>query len=210
MVALYNAAERKKTSDSTNTSEDVQTQSFYTRAFAELVAFIDDSITENHDQNTLPVFRLSNLRKLHSDRLLPLGVLCPYVHLTRLKDRIVANFPELKAFTEGRDILLISNDDIGIALRKACESNTDDDALTLSRAARIVRKQMMSPQTKFNGSFLPNCQAEAILHSLATPVAILLYGPNITEQAVARQSQAFLSISQLLCSTAGNIGKTFK
>lgn len=198
LVALYNAAERKKTTDSTNTSEDVDKQNHYARAFAELLSFIDDSITENHDQNTSPVFRLSDLRKLYSDRLLQLGVSCPYVHSTRLKDRILANFPELKAFKEGRDILLISNDDIGVALRKACESDADDDALTLSRAARIVRKDIMNSQIKFNGSFLPNCQAEAIPHSLATLVAMLLYGPNITEQAVARQNQAFLSISQLL------------
>ena len=93
---------------------------------------------------------------------------------------------------------MISNDDIGIALCKAFESDADDDALTLSRSARIVRKQMTNSQTKFNGSFPPNCQAEAIPHSLATLVTMLLYGPNITEQAVARQSQAFLSISQLL------------
>ena len=34
----------------------------------------------------------------------------------------------------------MSNDDVGTALRQACENDADDDAYVLARPARIVRK----------------------------------------------------------------------
>ena len=66
------------------------------------------------------MFKLSNLVQLYKDRLVQLKVISPSVHSTRLKDQILAHFPELQAFKEGHDILLMSNKDIGFALRKVC------------------------------------------------------------------------------------------
>ena len=67
------------------------------------------------------------------------------MHSTRLKDRILASFPELQAFKDGRDIVLTSNEDIGAALRQACQNDVDNDAYILAQAARIVRKDFMVP-----------------------------------------------------------------
>lgn len=82
------------------------------------------------------------------------------MHSTRLKDRILATFPELQAFKDGRDILLSSNEDVGTALRQACENDVDNDAYILAQAARIVRREIMNITTKFDGTFSANCQVE--------------------------------------------------
>ncbi len=97
LVALYNAADRVKTSEQTDNTNEVH----YARAFAELVAFIEDTLTDREECS--PVFKLSGLVQLYRERLVQLGVSSPRVHSTRLKDRIIASFPELQAFKDGRD-----------------------------------------------------------------------------------------------------------
>ena len=85
------------------------------------------------EKNKLQFFKLSDLVTLYTNRLTQLTT-C--VHSTKIKEQILAMFPELQAFKEGRDVLLMSNDDVGIALRQACENDTDDDdAYVLARAA---------------------------------------------------------------------------
>ncbi len=79
LVALYNAAERMKS----NIQEDRTIEMYYARAFAELVAFIDDTFS---DKEHRPVFKLPDLAGLYRDRLTQLGVTSPNVHSTRLKD----------------------------------------------------------------------------------------------------------------------------
>ena len=132
LVALYNAADRVKTSEQT---ESRTTESHYARAFAELVAFIDDTLTDKEECS--PVFKLSELVHLYRERLVQLGV--SSVHSTRLKDRILVSFPELQAFKDGRDVLLASNEGIGSALRQACENDPENgpenDVYILAQAA---------------------------------------------------------------------------
>ena len=72
-------------------------------------------------------------------------------HSTKLKDRILAYFPdmEMEAHKQGRDVVLIYNKDIGSPLRKACEHDADDDAIHLAKAAKIVRRDMIKLKNKF-------------------------------------------------------------
>ena len=188
MAALYNAS-RKKASESTYDEGDAETLRSYTRAFAELVSFVEETLVESHNENTSPVLKLTDLIKLYSDRLSQLGLADSYVLSTRFKGRILAIFPELQVFKEGRDILLIANEDMGISLWKAYENDADDSVLTLARAANIVREEVMNVKTQFSGPFARNYQAEAIPGSLATLVAMLLYGANNTEQTLVAQTQ---------------------
>ena len=78
---------------------------------------------------------------------------------------------------------------MGISLWKAYENDADDSVLTLARAANIVREEVMNVKTQFSGPFARNYQAEAIPGSLATLVAMLLYGANNTEQTLVAQTQ---------------------
>ena len=101
LVAFYNAAAQSKMSEK---SDDKSMEKHYARAFAELLAFIEETLANREEQT--PVFKLSDLVQLYKDRLVQLKVISPSVHSTRIKDRILAHFPELQAFKEGRDILM--------------------------------------------------------------------------------------------------------
>ena len=197
LVALYNAADRVKTSEQT---ESRTTESHYARAFAELVAFIDDTLTDREERS--PVFKLSELVHLYRERLVQVGVSSQCVHSTRLKDHILASFPELQAFKDGRDVLLTSNEDIGSTLWQACENDPENDpendADILAQAAQIVRKEVLNTITQFNGTFSTSCQVRYLPQSLQTLVGMLCDGASITEQSLATQNQAQLSTCQLI------------
>ena len=49
-------------------------------------------------------------------------------------------------------MVLISNKDIGFALREACDHDADNDAFHLARAAKIVRRDMFKLNNQFSGS----------------------------------------------------------
>ena len=70
-------------------------------------------------------------------RLEQLGVVVEgRVHTSRLKTRLMSVFPDLKAHSQRKGIVLTFDDDVGSALNRAC--NYDDDA---TRAAEVVRKK---------------------------------------------------------------------
>ena len=95
-------------------------------ALAELSAYIEDARMED----IAPIFELSDLVKLYSSRLEYLGMeQHTHPHSTVLKNRILAKIPELKASKEGRDILLTFDDDLGPALRRACDDDCDSEAM---------------------------------------------------------------------------------
>lgn len=83
-----------------------------------------------------PVFKLAQLSKKYTTRLQQLGIQIPVkVNNTRLKNRILAQFPDVSDHREGRDVLLAFNKDLGPALKSACERNYDEEALILAKAA---------------------------------------------------------------------------
>lgn len=108
--------------------------------FAELVLYIEET---RLDEETAPVFKLADLTQLYQSRMEQLGVeLDPRVHSTRLKQRLLAHFSDMRAHNKGRDVLLAFEDDVGDALAKACELDSDSDAVHLARAAQIVRRHI--------------------------------------------------------------------
>ena len=166
-------------------------------AFAELVSYMEETCK---DDLIAPVFKLKDLTVLYGNRLNQLGTnISGRVHSTKLKDRILAYFPDIEAHKQGRDVVLIYNKDIGSALRKACEHDADDDAI-LAKAAKIVRRDMFKLKNKFIGSFAPHCQERSVPTSLLSLVAMVLCGPSIEIQSSTTLSQPILTIlnSQLL------------
>lgn len=121
LVSLYNRTREKK-----NTNETETDTTNHGIAFAELVSYIEDT------RDSAPIFKLVDLCKLYSTRMEQLGSdLSGRVQSTRLKNRILAYFPDLEAHKQGRDVLLIFNNDLGIALKKACEYDADGDAIII-------------------------------------------------------------------------------
>ena len=106
----------------------------------------------------------------------------------------------MQAHKQGRDVLLAFNEDIGFALRKACETDYDDEAVILAKAAKIVRRDMFQlPKTTFTGTFEEDCQQKSVPQSLTSLVGMILGGPNIqTQSSNLIETQITLTISQLL------------
>ncbi len=116
------------------------------------------------------------------------------VHTSRLKLRLLSVFPDLRAHLQGRKVMLTFDDDIGGALRKACDHDSDHDALHLVRAAKVVRREMFNQNFTFNGSF---SEQSVVPQSLLAFVNMILEGPNIKHHNSANTTAA-ISISQLL------------
>ena len=192
LVSLYNRARKAKAEGHTDINE---TEALSGIALAELVMYIEEM--RQLDEERAPVFKLSDLAQLYTSRLEQLGVkLDVKVHTTRLKQRLLTQFTDMKAQKKGRDVLLAFEDDIGNALAKACELDSDNKAIHLARAANIVRNHMFGKSKSFSG-FPIGCQKESVSPLLLALVNMILEGPSIKEQS-EDTTPAALSIAQLL------------
>ena len=67
--------------------------------FAELVLYIEET---RQDEETAPVFKLAELAQLYHSQMEQLGVeIDNRIHSTRLKERLLAEFPDMQAYTKG-------------------------------------------------------------------------------------------------------------
>ena len=192
LASLYNKARGTKL-DEDQDQYDVN----HDIALAELVSYIEEA---RMDSDVAPVFKLMDLATLYKTRLEQLGTaLTGHVHSTELKNQILRYFPNLEEHKRGRDILLAFNQDVGAALRMACEQDADSDGIHLARADNIVRRDMLKMMTAFSGSFDTLCQEESVPNVLIALVSMILNGPNIHEQSCHSSTPApTLTISQLL------------
>ena len=88
-------------------------------AFAELMLFMEDM---HADEANAPVFKLSDVANIYRTRLRQLGAMVTnIIHTTRLKDRLLSELPDLGAYSQGRDTILLFEKNVGPALMKACD-----------------------------------------------------------------------------------------
>ncbi len=174
---------------------DSSKKHIHSAVFAELISFITDMKAEESES---PVFKLKDLCTLYSDRLRVLGVDDDCVHSTRLKDKICKSIPQLQAFNQGKNVLLAFKSDIGQALADVCEDHSDEDALCLAKASRLIRQELFDGQKDFNGSFDAGCEEQSVPASLLTLVRLIIEGPSINHQADAMSKHPALSIAQLI------------
>ena len=194
LVSLYNRAKRSTPHTLDNNANDEHL--FSGIALAELLSYIEDLRVSSN----IHVLKLSDLTQLYTKRLEQLGCeLKGRIHSTDLKNRILANLPELQAYKQGRDVLLAFNEDIGNALKIVSERDCDDEAVILSKAAKIVRRDMGNWKYIFDGSFEPKCQKQSIPASLLCLVSMIIRGSNIeTNSKDVSETQTALTIAQLL------------
>ena len=167
-------------------------------ALAELLSYIEE--TRNESTSSIPVFKLADLAKLYTSRLKQLGVnISGRIHTTDLKNQILSNIPDMQAHRQGRDILLAFNKDIGLALKRVYESDFDEEAIILSKAAKIVRRDILNTKYTFDGTFEKECQKKSVPQSLLSLVKMIIDGSNIKVNSDnVTEPQAALTISQLL------------
>ena len=78
-----------------------------------------------------------------------------------------------------------------------CQFDNDLEALHLSKAAQIVRRDLFKLGNAFNGSFAKDCQVNSVPNSLLALVHVILEGPTIDDQSKLSFVPAALSIAQL-------------
>ena len=188
LASLYNKArQQSKDADvkSACTEEPINEDEL---AFAELVAYIDEFM-ETEDPSVL---KLSDMVQLFSSKFKS-----PHerINSTRLKERIMAAFPDLTAHSIGRDVVLAPRDDIGDVLM-AAKQNKDSMICCLAKAARIIRKEILQVKNTFNGTFAAECQLHAVPASLKTFLHLILKGSN--SRINPDDNKACLTIAQLM------------
>ena len=83
-----------------------------------------------------------------------------------------------------KDILLSYDNGISTAIDLACESSFDSDAVLLTKAAKIVRREIFEYQDWLDGSFGKDCLKTTTPDTLLSLIRIILAidGPNIEYQ----------------------------
>ena len=144
------------------------------------------------------MLKLSDLGKLYQHRLEELVPdLQSKVNTTRLKQRLLAAIPDLRAETQGREVVLVFQADIGEIVKIASNYSSDETAIHL---AQIIRKKFFSKQYVFDGTFKNNCQLDIAPQSLFALVRMILQDPSIISQQQSNNAmmKVSLPLSQLL------------
>ena len=149
------------------------------RAFAELVAHVDELLEAGNF-----LFKCSVLHNLYEQRLKEFGVDIA-INKTRLKEKLLEHFSDmgLQEQYDGRNTVLLFPEGMQQVLKDAhLDHDYDNEALLLTKVARICRQEILSVDTTFSGSFAVDCQRDItpITNQL---VSMILYGPNIKDKS---------------------------
>ena len=106
-------------------------------ALADIVSYIEDT---RYGQSVAPMFKMPDIVSMYSDRLKQLGIDdISTIDSTTIKDKILANIPDLKDYKEGRITLLAFKEDVGPALKKTCVgADLDSNFIHIHKVARLI------------------------------------------------------------------------
>ena len=104
---------------------------------------------------------------------------------------LLAVLPELRAYTNGREVLLAYEKDIGALINSACENNPDSDAMVLAKAAKLICTEIFQQQNnyKFSGTFISECQTRSVPDMLLSLVRMILEGVSITSHETSENGR---------------------
>ena len=143
------------------------------------------------------LFKLEELHSLFINRLRCYGIET-MKNKTRLKEKILEEFPDATEQTDGKNTIIAFPDGMKRVMRDAMmRQDHSYKAEILSQAAKIVREEALDAKyDKFSGSFEKDCQEAYVPPNLGILVSMLLNGVNISEEF--DDSQCNLTIAQLL------------
>ena len=159
-------------------SSDREEEKVEVRAFVELINQVENSI-----ENGTFCFKFSVLRQMFESRLHDLGI-TKEINKVRFKERVLNYFPNAQEQNDGKNVILVF-EGMQQMLKTSMECNNyQKDALTLMRAAKIVRKEVFSSRFQQQSVAL-------------TYLSLLLQGGDIVDQC-SSDSQPCLTIAQLV------------
>jgi len=165
------------------------------RAFSELISYIEDNI-----ENGTYLFKLKDLYDIFINRLQALGI-SKTINKTRLKDDIMGNFlGRCVEESDGRNTILIFKQGLKELLKDKFESRDfESEALLASKLAKTIRKEIFQwEKNSFSGHFSPTCQSESVPPLLKYLISMIIKGQDVAVAESSADSQACLTISQLI------------
>ena len=149
-------------------------------------------------ESGINLFKLTEIHSLYISCLKELGVE-KQVNKTRLKSCLLEHFSEAQEQHDGSHTLFIFKEGMKDMLKDALRKRDfNKDAVTLSKAAKIIRNDILNHDSfKFTGSFPTGCQEKSIPPSLKYLVAMITKGPNLKNKEKC-DSQACLTIGQAI------------
>ena len=163
-------------------------------ALAELVSYM----TNVRETSASPVFKLHDLVEIILKKLQQLSPDSDiYNHAIRLTERLLNHFPDLRAESDGKQVLFVFASDFGDILHKAINMTGAQRPCYLATAAHKVCKEMFEIINCFDGTFKASSQLNSIPVQLLELVRMILDGTYYCKQ-LNNCSQEALSIAQLL------------
>lgn len=165
-------------------------------AFASVAQFIADKL---RCEDTEYIFKMPILTAMYKEQLCSIlstdEAEIPDIHTSRLRDRILLHFPQLRADKSGREYVLL-RDGVNV-YNDVCQEDADTDAVSFFRFLKLIRKDMSQHNSSFKGTFHDGCQEESVPPSLMATMNFLLYGSS-TVPVDNKATQPSLTISQLV------------
>ena len=124
-----------------------------------------------------------------------LGVNLPNVNSTRLKEKLLAEIPELDNYKSGREIHLAFKNDVGQAIT---EASTYSDAMLLAKAAQILRNRMLEHKQRNEGNLNETSIYDSLPSALLQFVCMIEHGADIQSQLRYGATPTDLAMAQLL------------
>ena len=157
LTRLRNSHRSLKREKQELSSYTIEEKKIKARALTELLSYIEASVEEG-----VGCFKLSELRILYETRLSNFGI-SKEINKVRFRELLLTHFPDAQAHNDGKNILLIFKHGMQKILKQACQQNVESDAMILSKAAKIIREEMINFQGfKFSGSFPSECQQDSL------------------------------------------------
>ena len=194
LTALYNRERAHIATIAKESKDQSREKEIYPLVFSELLAYIVETKLSTDGP---VVFKLADLVSLYKQRLEQFGKGSSDsdIHSTRLKDKLLAEIPELEAHKSGRDILLAFQKDVGFVLSQASNYS---EAIIHGKAANILRRHMIDHEFKFDSRFHKGCVENAIPPSLLEFVCMIEHGVDIKSQLRFGASKTDSAMAQLL------------
>ena len=156
----------------------------------EIASYIRDC---SRIENSVPVFKLSDLKRICCERLQEHGAseeMQATIHSTRLKEKILEQLPELSEHKKGREVILTLKEEAGTAIFDSCLYSGEDDGRCLARAAKIIRKHMFPEDNETQDAVVPS--------SLYSLIKLILGVSVIGQDTDGKPNKPATSISQLI------------
>ena len=126
-------------------------------ALSQLVSYMEE--VADADENVV-IFKLSDLTKMYANFLAEFGLQIEgRIHSTRLKNRLLAQFEDLREHREHKEVILVFSNDIGGPLHDTASINYNEEGAIFAEAAKIIQRDIFRQENpEFNGYFKENCE----------------------------------------------------